>query len=210
MNFSLDRDLLVYEPELFRDVPFLSQERMRLTDAVISGTTLTSIEADFESAGVSVGDVLLVGDQVVEVLARVDATTLTVSLLRGRLSDAAIPPGDAGAQALYWRTFSPQTALVHESLLGLLVTEADEDPVSEDSVLSVSVMTRLETLGTLERVFASAAAVSGENAGLVSKADHYRRAFRSALRQARVLIEVGGVGGAQRERAFARVGLYRA
>jgi len=94
MNFSTDRDLILLEPNLFRDVPMLSQQRLGITDAIITATTLTSATADFVTAQVDGGSVVLVGEVAHEVVARIDANTLTISLPRTALTDSPIPSGD--------------------------------------------------------------------------------------------------------------------
>ena len=119
MNFSTDRDLLTLEPHVFRDVPFLSQQRVSVTDGVISGTTLTSASADFVASQVEAGSVVLVNDVAHEVLSRTDANTLSISLPRASLTDAAIPSGDGSTLTVMARTFDVQASLVHDSLYQL-------------------------------------------------------------------------------------------
>ena len=196
MNFSTDRDLLLYEPTLFTDVPWVSQQRLSATDGIVSGTTLTSIEADFELAQVEAGSVVLIDKTPAEVVARIDSTTLSVSLLRARTSDPAIPPGDGTSQAIVVRTFAPQAELVSSSLLRLLGLDADNlaQPLDADAVVSLSLMARLEALGTLERVFSSAAALTGDNDGLLFKAAEYRRRLREASARCPVQIDTNGDG----------------
>lgn len=196
MNFSTDRDLLLYEPTLFNDLPWVSQQRLSVTDAEVNGTTLTSTEADFEMAQVDVGSVLLVGKVPIEVLARVDSMTLTVSLPRTRTSDAAIPPGDVSSAAVVARTFAPQAELVCGSLLRMLGLDADDpdEPLDADAVVSLSLMARLESLGTLERVFSSAAALTGDNDALLFKSAEYRRRLLEASARCPVQIDTTGDG----------------
>lgn len=196
MNFSTDRDLLVLEPNLFWDVPMLSQQRVRVTDGVVSGTTLTSVTADFVGAQVDVGGVVMIGQVPHEVLGRTDAHTLTVSLLRDGPEDAAIPPQAGTGFEVVVRTFSPQAALVHDVLLRLVGIESD-DPgtrVGEEAVLSQGVMANLEALGTLERVYSAARALVGDNGSVAAKAEEYRRRFHAACRAALVLLDLDGDG----------------
>lgn len=196
MNFSTDRDLLLYEPTLFNDLPWVSQQRLSVTDADVTGTTLTSAEADFEAAQIDTGSVLLVGKVPVEVLARVDSMTLTVSLPRTRTSDSAIPPGDVSSAVVVARTFAPQAELVCGSLLRMLGLDVDDpiEPLDSDAVVSLSLMARLESLGTLERIFSSAAALTGDNDGLLFKAAEYRRRLLEAAARCPVQIDTTGDG----------------
>lgn len=196
MNFSTDRDLLLYEPTLFNDLPWVSQQRLSVTDGEVTGTTLTSAEADFDAAQIEAGSVLLVNKTPVEVLARLDAMTLTVSLPRTRTSDSAIPPGDVASVEVLARTFAPQAALVSASLLRMLGldTEDPEHSLDAEAVVSLSLMARLESLGTLERVFSSAAALTGDNDALLFKAAEYRRRLLEAATRCPVQIDTTGDG----------------
>ena len=211
MNFSTDRDLLVYEPTLFTDAPFVAQQRLTVTDAALSGTQLTSVDADFAAAQIEAGHVVLVGKTPHEVIERVDAQTLTVSLLRTRLSDDPIPGVDGTGLSVKVRTFAPQAAILHDTLLRLLGIEPD-DPhatLTEDAVVSLSVMARLEALGTLERIYSGAAAITGDNQQLNEKAKAYGRRFHLAAAQSTVLIDVDDDGHADERRHLGLVRLAR-
>lgn len=53
---------------------------------------------------------------------------------------------------------------------------------------------RLEALGTLERIFSSAAALTGDNDALLFKAAEYRRRFLDAAMRCPVQIDTTGDG----------------
>ena len=211
MNFSLDRDLLAWEPGVFRDVPFAAQERERVVDGELAGTTLSSVSADFEGAGVEAGSVVLVDRVAYEVMSREEGQTLTVSRPRARLADAALPGDDGEGLTVVARTFAPQAALVRDGLLRLLGIDPDATGLglTADAVVSLSVMARLEAVGTLERVYSGAVALTGENEGLRAKADAYRRRFREAVAGASVLVDVDGDGYADERRHLGLVRLAR-
>ena len=211
MNFATDRDLLAFEPNLFRDVPFLSQQRLTAIDAAIAGNILTSA-SDFAVLGISVGDVVLVNDQPLEVLAREDANTLTVSQLRTSLIDAAIAPAPVAAGSLVVRTFAPQIALVHQSLLRMIGIDPDsntEDDLGEDAILSLSLMARLESLGALERIYSAALTLTGDNDAVTAKAADYCKRFREAINRAAIRIDTDADGQADLERRPAIVTFTR-
>jgi len=212
MNFSTDRDLLALEPTLFHDVPWVGQQRVRADDAYLPQSTLTCVSVDFALAQVEAGSVVLINQVAHEVVARDDANTLTVSLLRSRLSDPPIPSEDVGPASLAARTFEPQAELVHDGLLRLLGIDPNEtqpDALTEDSVVSLSVMARLESLGTIERVYSGAAALTGDNQMLTYKAGEYRRRFRHATAQASVLLDTNGDGHADERRRLGMVRFHR-
>ncbi|MEM1027539.1 MAG: hypothetical protein AAGJ38_05605 [Planctomycetota bacterium] len=212
MNFSTDRDLLALEPTLFQDVPWVGQQRIRVSDAYVTGTSVTEASADFVAAQVETGSVVLIDRVTHEVVSREDTNTLTVSLLRSRLSDAAIPGDSGGPFTLTNRTFAPQAEIVHDGLLRLLgidVNDSKPDALTEDAVVSVSVMARLEALGALERIYSGAAALTGDNQMLIYKAGEYRRRFRHATAQASVLLDTNGDGHADERRHLGMVRLQR-
>jgi hypothetical protein len=196
MNFATDRDLLAYDPAVFNELPFAAQQRVCVDDAELSGTTLTSPSADFVLADVSVGSVVLIDAVPYEVIERLGAGSLTVSRLRSRLDDPPIPGTDAGPVTAVARTFEPQATLVHATLLRLLGIDPDDHggDLTEDAVLSLTLMARLEALGTLELAYASAATVTGDNASLRAKAEQHRSRFQRELASARVLIDRNGDG----------------
>ena len=196
MNFATDRDLLLLEPHLFHEVFIASQQRLRVSDADLDGTSVFSPTADFTAAGAAAGSVVLIDAVAFEVVERVSDSVLTVSLPRTRTSDPAIPGGTKNDVELTLRTFAPQAALVHDALLRLLGIEH----LGEEAVISLNTVTQLEALGTLERVYASAAAVAGENETLLHKAATYRRRFRHRLATATVRIDVNGDGLAEETR----------
>ncbi|MEM7680936.1 MAG: hypothetical protein AAF288_03175 [Planctomycetota bacterium] len=215
--FSTDRDLLLLEPELFGDLAFFAQLRVSVDDAELADTTLTSIDADFDTAQIDPGHVALIDRQPCEVTQRLDAMSLTVSLLRSTPTDPAIPPIPQGQnRTLRIRTFAPQAVGVAHDLLRALGIDPDEPNAVElgkptaDSVLSLNLMARLEALGTLHRLYAAASAVDERQDAFSEKAEHYRTAFRSAMASASVLIDVNHDGLPEERRAFASGRLLRA
>lgn len=211
MNFSTDRDLLVMEPNVFNDVPLAAQQRLRAHDAVLAGTTLTSSASDFAAAQVEAGCVVLVNRVPYEVIARSDPHTLTISRPRAALADSAIPGDDGQDLELIARTFAPQAALVHDLLLRMIGVDPDdqESALSEDAVVSLGAMARLEALGTLERVYSAAAALSGDNEATLQKAELYRQRFRQACQRAVILLDTDGDGRADVRRQLAVINLVR-
>ena len=211
MNFSTDRDLLAYEPTLFHDLPWAGQQRLKVTDGQLNGTTLTSAGADFEAARIEVGGVVLIDLIPHEVITRNSPTELTVSLMRARLTDDPIPGNDGSELTVIGRTFSPQASLVHDALLHMLGLEPDDPQaeIGEQAIISETTLARLETLGTLEQLFSSAAALTGDNRELRNRADQYRRQFHHALSRATVLLDIDGDGRVDERRHFATPRLTR-
>ncbi len=196
MRFCNDRDLINLEPNLFSEAPLVAHHRLTVSDGTLAGTMLTSANADFTAAQIDAGSVVLVDDMPHEVVERIDANTLTVSLLRSDLTDAPIPGTDGSDLELTVRTFSPQIALVHGMLMRLLGGDARQPTgaLDDSAVVSTDVMRRLETLATLERIYSAAFTLQSDNAHALTKATEYRRRFRAACAASTVLIDLDGDG----------------
>lgn len=212
MSFSKDRDLIAIEPSIFNDVPFVAQQRLSVMDAAVNATTLTSATADFVSADVGSGAVVLVNGVIHEVIERTDANTLEVSLPRARPDDSSVPgPGGTGLTAEV-RTFAPQAELVHDGLVRLLGIDPDDpsSELSESMLLSTTLLSRIEALGTLELVYSAAASLVGDNEALLMKAGMHRRRYRMACSNAVILFDRDGDGEADLEVPLGSVRLERA
>ena len=217
MNFSTDRDLLALEPNLFVDVPLVSQQRIQLTDGQLVGTMLSSETADFETLQVSTGAIVLIEGIPCEVVGRTDAQTLEVSAMRTSLADPAIPPAIESSDDLRVtvRTFAMQARATHDHLLALLGIDSDLDAgkpdaaVTEDAIISLGTMAQLEALGTLQRIYSGAVALLGENQTIWDKAAHYHQQYRGELANARVLLDLDGDGFADAERHLGMIQMKR-
>lgn len=214
MSFAADRHLLVLEPNLFRDVQFASLLLASGTDGVVSGTSFTSASADFEAAGVGAGHVISISDRAVEVVDRVSATELTVSLLRARVEDPALPPPDSAAAVYTVRSFAPQIEVLHRQVMRMAgiepdAAEAEEGEATVADVLNVDEMAQVEALGTLEAIFASAASILADEPYLRLRAASYRQRFASARQRARVRLDLDGDGVADVVRSLSVVQFVR-
>ena len=94
--FINDRDLLLLEPNLFRDASWAGQLLVSATGDV-TGTTLTlsTFDVDFDAARVDTGYVVVVNGTAYEVISRLSATTATISRLREDESDSPLAPSPA-------------------------------------------------------------------------------------------------------------------
>ncbi len=199
MAFATDRDLLVLEPNLFRDIAFLSQMLASGTDGAVSGTSFTSALADFIAAGVAEGHVVSVNDLAVEVVQVVSSTELTISLLRAHPGDAAVPPPEGVALPYAVRSFLPQIEMMHRQVMRSAGIEPDgvgepSDAATVDDVLNGNEIALVEALGALESIFASAASMLADEPYLRLRAASYRDRFASARQRARVRLDRDGDG----------------
>lgn len=203
--FAADRDLLVLEPNLFRDVSWLGQ-RLFTGTCTISGTTLTASGVDFAALGVDAGHVVLVDGASLEVVARLSATTLTVSRPRAGLDDAAIAPIAGAARPLSIATFGPQIGIVHRqvlAMLGLLEAASAAEPraLTGAAVMNPRDLRLLEALGTLHLVFAAlGGAGAAVNAPESGRAEMYRGRFAAERGRVAARIDTDGDGFADATR----------
>lgn len=212
--FITDRDLLILEPNLFRDVGWAGQ---RLVAGIgdVAGTTLTmtSADVDLEAAGIDAGHVVRVGIVPYEIVERLSATTATISRLRVTTEDPVQVPAPVSDGAVEIHTFAPQIAMVHGHVLRLLGIEPDEpdpDAVSEGDITNPAALKRVEALGTLHLVFAGAAALSEPGSTLWARAEMYRDRFAAERRRAAARLDLDGDGVADATRRLNLVQLVRA
>ncbi|MBX3359694.1 MAG: hypothetical protein KF745_14840 [Phycisphaeraceae bacterium] len=168
--FAADRDLLILEPSLFRDISFLAQRILETTGST-SGATLT-ITGDAASPGVTTGHVVLVGGVPLEVLARTTATVLEVSRPRLDSESPPVTPPTLTAQPVTVTTFLPQIALAHASVLRMIGVEPG-DP-AESRITNARSLRLLESLIALGLVYDAAAASTGPQSPAAFRAEAYR------------------------------------
>lgn len=199
MAFATDRDLLVLEPNLFRDIAFASQLLASGTDGAVSGTSFTSASADFAAAGVAVGHIVRLDELAVEVVEVVSSTQLTISLLRARADDAPVPAPPGASIPYVVRSFLPQLEMLHRQVMRAAGIEPDgagepSDAATVEDVLNGDEIALVEALGALESIFASAASMLADEPYLRLRAASYRDRFSSIRQRARVRLDLDGDG----------------
>lgn len=210
--FATDRDLLVLEPNLFRDVGWLGQRLVQGTGSV-SGTTLTVAGVDLAALGVTAGHVVVVDGASLEVIARLSATTLTVSRVRAEADSAVVPPAAGTGLAVVISTFRPQIALVHRQVLRMLgvaaVGEGSGGEISEAQIVNAEDLRLVEAAGALHIVLASAAALAGPQSALGQRAEAFKRMFAAERGRVSARIDVDGDGVADAQRYLNAMQLFR-
>lgn len=204
-SFAKDRDLLVHEPNLFRDVGWVGQ---RLVKGVgtISGAALTmsSQDVQFDAAGVDVGHVVVVGGAAYEVTARTSGTALAISRIRDDPSGPVLPPSAATAQDVWIATFAPQIAVTHRAILRSAGIDLD-DPgaeIGQAAVVNSGALTRLECLGALAAIWSAAGVGAGDSSPALQRAAEYRKRFDAERPRVRVKLDLDGDGLADAARAL--------
>lgn len=199
MAYAVDRDLLVLEPGLFREVLWVGQRLVSGTgDASGTALTMTAQDAQFDAVDVGDGHVALVGGAAYEVVDRVSGTVLTISRLRGAADDAAIPVSGATGAEVIVSTFGPQIEMVHRQVLRMLGIEPDIEAeagqATEASVLNQTALARLEALGALHLVYSAAGSSLGADSPLAQKAMLYRERFASERQKTVGVLDLDGDG----------------
>lgn len=212
--FATDRDLLVLEPSLVRDVGWAGQRVVKGTGDV-SGTTLTMTSQDvgFDLAEVGAGHVVTVGGVVYEVVDALSNTQLTISRMRADPAGAALPPSATTGAAVEVMSYRPQIAMVHGQVLRMLGIDPDAGEeigvVTEASITNGPSLALLEALGALHLVFAAASALAGEGSPAAFKMGMYRDRFAAERGRAAARIDTDGDGVADATRRPSVVQLVR-
>ena len=213
--FATDRDLLVLEPSLVRDIGWVGQRLVR-GSADIAGTTLTMTSQDvgFDEAGVDTGGVVVAGGVVYEIAERTGADTLTISRMRASAGGDLLTPSPVNGVSVEVPTFGPQLAMVHGQVLRMLGIEPDGATgvgvVTESSITNPDALVLLEALGALHLVFAAAAALASESSPAAYKAGLYRERFAAERGRVAARVDTDGDGVADATRRPSVVQLVRA
>jgi hypothetical protein len=199
--FATDRDLLALEPNLFRDVGWVSQ-RLVVGTGSVSGTTLTMSAQDvtFDAAGVGAGSVVVVDSAPYEVLARPTATTLTISRMRDDPEGPAVTPSPASGKPVAVYTFRPQLGMVHGQVLRMLGIEpsatAEPGDVTEASITNPAALRQLECFAALHLIYSAATPPDADyrTSHEFNRAQIYLQRFGAERQRAAATIDLDGDG----------------
>ncbi len=203
--FVSDRDLLVVEPNLFRDVVWVGQKLGESASATVAGTTLTmtGIDVDLDQSGVGAGHVAVVDGVGYEVIARLGIDSATISRVRLTDQDAVIVPSPVAGVRAFVMTFGPMMAVVHRRILLMLGIDPDgavEDSLSESSIVNPKALRLVEVFGTLHMVYSAASVLGGPESSYGQRAEVYRRLFCQERGRVWVRMDIDGDGVADSTR----------
>ena len=195
MAFVVDRDLVVLEPNLFRDVVFDAQVLATADDAVVAGTVLTSIGSDFVAAGVDGGAVAVVDGVSLEVVARLSALSLSLSRVRSDGEGALLPPTAGSDVSVRVSTFGPQVAEAEARVLRSLgVSDAVLSGETVPAALVGSGIRRVVVLAALELVYAAASTRAEGSDPYWARSVWYGERARQELRRVGARLDGDGDG----------------
>jgi hypothetical protein len=214
--FATDRDLLIFEPNLFRDVSWTSQRLCQGTATIASSImTIAGADVALDDAGITAGHVAFIGGTPYEIIERLSPTTARLSRLRVDPHDDPIPVGPvATAVACSVFTFAPQIAMVHRQVLPMLGIEpgaasAPGQPAETD-ITNPAAFTRLECLGALHLIYSAAGSLTAADSPTNQRAEFYRQRFAQERERTAAEIDLNGDGLPDATRRLNVVYLLRA
>jgi len=210
--FAQDRDLLILEPALLRDAAWAGQRTLSV-NATLAGTTLTLASGSFADAGVEAGAIALFDGLAIEFVTINTPTAATVSLLRARRDSNPVPPPAASSRPLRVYTFAPQRELVHRALLTMIGVDPDGaagGPLTETSITNPGDLVRLESLGTLEVIYAGADPAAGAPVTHQHRSAMYRQRFHEERARVSAFLDLDADGIPECRRHLAMFHLTRA
>ncbi len=198
--FASDRDLLVIEPGLFREVLWNGQRLLSGTGN-LSGTTLTLTGGSFTESGIAAGHVVLVDSVPMEVVSVQSATVATVSIVRGYAQSAVVPGADATGAVVEVYTFGPQIGIVDRQVLSMVGIDVDDpDGLGESAVTNPGALVVLEALGALHLIYASAGAPGRGGEAYLERAKVFQQRFSMQRGHVTAMIDLDGDGIAETRR----------
>jgi hypothetical protein len=157
MYFCDDVELMAWEPSVFTQTAFSHQTVVKGAVGTLTGTALLLTSGSLAAvlpgmvAQVTLADGSLT--QLLEVVAVTDATHATVSMLRGRSSEAAIVPLVTGSVKVTVVTFQPQIAAVGDALLALVGIASDRDNLPAPASVGLCGFKAAAIFGTLAAIY---------------------------------------------------------
>jgi len=198
--FAKDRDLLVIEPGLYRDVVWNGQRLLSGTGD-LSGTTLTLTSGSFLDGEIGAGHVVLVDSVPMEVVSVQSDAVAMVSIMRGDSSSSVIPGKPATGAVVEVFTFAPQVEIVHRQVMSMVGIDVDDvDGLGDSAVTNPGALVVLEVLGALHLIYASAGAPGRGGEAFLDRAKLYQQRFSAERGSVVAFIDLDGDGIAETRR----------
>lgn len=212
--FATDRDLLQHEPRIFNDVRWAGQTLFEGAGTLNApGDSVAIAGLDAASRGIGVGCVAVLDRLALEIVDISTPGALGVSLLLSSRGDSVVGvSGGPRSVGVVVATFRPQIALVHDRILralGLATLDDEPGPLGEAAVTNPGALVRVEALGALHAIFASASALVEQNSPMWARAQMYRERFIEERRRVRADIDLDGDGTADATRTISAMRFVR-
>ena len=211
MSLINDHDLLVLEPTVFVGAAAIATALISVTDAAVSDTTLTSASADFQAADIGEDHVALLADKSVEILDRVQATELEISLPRVSKDDPAIGPGDGSSLSFKVLTFERLIGQVQDSVLRAAGIDPHDPihPMDESAILNPEAVGQLIATQVVAIAFAAASALTPDDASLAARATLFSHRLAQIMHVTSIVVDLNGDGQPDAVRRLDVVNLIR-
>ena len=186
MNLITDRDLVLYEPNLFQNVSFLGQTIVNKYSCSFNGSQLTANSLNFNDYQLDVMNVVTINEFTFEVLNVVNTTKLKLSLIRTNTDDSQITSHSIADARFSLRTFLPQIKLIQDAVFLKFGINKDEQEswLEEKTDVLKEKIKKLVILGTLERIFSAASIVIETKFNdFREKTSYYQDLFNELLEQ---------------------------
>ncbi len=197
--FATDKDLLLLEPNLFRDVAWTGQRLVSGVVQIASGIVkFQSSDVRITDVGLAPGHIVIVGLTPYEIIEVINDTDATISKVRAGNDDPVIPMADIETDTpAIIATFAPQTAIVHRQVLRMLGIEPEHPapgmPTAAD-ITNARALARLEALGSLHLIYSAAGALTPADSPANQRAELYRRRFSEERARCRVEVDTNNDG----------------
>ncbi|HEX2973349.1 MAG TPA: hypothetical protein VHP11_13525 [Tepidisphaeraceae bacterium] len=201
MTFCSDVDLLYWEPNVFRDAAFASQQLLSGTGQ-LDGTRFTTATGSLTAAHVVAGQVIVLSGTITGSYPIVQvngAAELYLSVLYDGMQPSSgpiVPSPVAQATNLTYaiRTFWAQQKVVSDLLMRTAGIDPEADDEQAPRIVNAEALRRPCVLGTLQMIYNALAAAAAEPAALSVRAELYERLYRRAVLQTRVELDRNGDG----------------
>lgn len=206
-----DRDILLREPAIFVSAESASTLLRNVTDGAVAGTTITSASSNFTTLAIDFGHVASISDVPCEVISRLSATQLSVSLPRALTSDPLIAPEAGASQRLKIPTFKRLIERAEAWVLGALgIDPADPlQPLDSGDILNLDPVKHLIAIRTIHQAYALVSASIPADASLKERAAWYAAQLDLAKRSTEVYIDLNGDGEADAVRRMDLITFHR-
>ena len=216
-QFCDDRDLLCLEPNVFLNTGRPGQKLAAGSDGALSVTTFSSAGADFVSACVAPGMVLVispgaVGQVLAEIVSVDSATALTVSAMRADAEAPLIPPPSPAVPtdlAFHVLSFVAQIRAISSSLAERLRQASEVAGVAPAQFADSAQLRQAVAHAVLGTVFVSRAEDAVPADANWAKAQHYREEYRRLVLTLRLSVDADGDGVAEQTRTLGHINLRR-
>jgi hypothetical protein len=203
--WALDRDLLVLEPNLFRDVSWAGQQLLRTTGRISAGQLVLE-SGSFDPVRSIPGLVATIGRTSVEIVGEPGGSEATISFVRSTREGDVLPLSDTDVLDVVVSSFRPQIEIVHRHLLSMLGLATEDGLVpgalTEAAVINWRELVPMESLGALHLIYSAAAAPSGSTSWMDQRVESFRRRFAEERWRTAAQIDTDADGVADATRRF--------